>query len=290
VSLASFESLQFMTLLSDGAVTFVVAFLAAAVALNTGLIVCPFVRLGSWWSFSWTLVVGTWLAFRGVDLHLLQTVVVVFPGRNIPLDLGVRSALIDSFLLHLSFVEAFVDLHREIVHSFRRGRAFPASDFILNLLLQSSIELRRDRFVVPAGLDYQGLELGFVLRYWSALLDGLESAFRFHLFVAVSKRGLQFIKECRWSSHDNSCSCLQVVELGMLQEIFQVGKNPLVCGSAQVRGKKQELLAIGIELVRVQGEVRQALELERLDLVSLSGEFGQSVHSERSSSSVRTRR
>jgi hypothetical protein len=106
-----------MTLLSDGAVTFVVAFLATAVALNIGLVVCPSVRLWSWWSFSRTLVFGTWLALRSVDLHLLQTVVVVSLGRNVPLDLAVRSALVEtSFLLHLSFVDAFVDLHREIVH------------------------------------------------------------------------------------------------------------------------------------------------------------------------------
>jgi hypothetical protein len=70
------------------------------------------------------------------------------------LDLSVRSALVDSFLFYLSFVETFVDLHREIVHSFRRDRAFPASDLIFNLLLQSSIELCRNRFVVPASLNY----------------------------------------------------------------------------------------------------------------------------------------
>jgi hypothetical protein len=93
VSLASFESLQFITLLSDGAVTSVVAFLATAVALNIGLVVYPSVRLWSWWSFPRTLVVGTWLALRGVDLHLLQTVVVVLLGRNVLLDLVVRLAL-----------------------------------------------------------------------------------------------------------------------------------------------------------------------------------------------------
>jgi hypothetical protein len=143
-----------MTLLLGVAVACVVAFLAAFVALNTRLVFSPFVRLQSWWSFLRTLVVGTWLALRGVDLHLLQTVVVVSPGRNVLLDLSIRSALVDSFLLHLSFVETFVDLHCEIVHSFRRGRAFPTSDLVFDLLLQSSIELRCNRFVVLAGLDY----------------------------------------------------------------------------------------------------------------------------------------
>ena len=100
-------------------------------------------------------MVGTWLAFGGVDLHLLQTVVVVFLGRNVPLDLRVWSAVEETtFLFHLSFVDTFVDLHREIVHSFQRSRAFPASDLIFNLLLQSLIELCHNRFVVLAGLNY----------------------------------------------------------------------------------------------------------------------------------------
>ena len=144
-----------MTLLPGVTVAFVVAFLAAAVALNTGLVVRPFVRLRSWWSFLRTSLVGTWLAFGGVDLHLLQTVVIVSPGRDVPLDLGVWPALVETTLLfHLSFIDAFVDLHREIVHPFRRGGSFPTSDLVFDLLLQSSIELCRDGLVVPAGLDY----------------------------------------------------------------------------------------------------------------------------------------
>jgi hypothetical protein len=144
-----------MTLLPGLIVACVMACFAAFVALALRLIVCPSSRLRSLvLSFLRTFVVRTWLALRGVDLHLLQTVVVVFLGRNVPLDLSVRSALVDSFLLYLSFVETFVDLHREIVHSFRRYRAFPASDLIFDLLLQSSIELCRDRFVVPASLNY----------------------------------------------------------------------------------------------------------------------------------------
>jgi hypothetical protein len=63
-----------------------------------------------------------------------------------------------------------------------------------------------------------------------------------------------------------------------------VWKDPLVRGSAQVRGEKQEFLTVGVELFGVQGEVRQALELERLNLVSLPRELGWRVHSERSSS------
>jgi hypothetical protein len=80
-------------------------------------------------------VVGTWLALFSIDLHLLQTVVVISLGRNVPLDLSVRSALVDSFLLYLSFVETFVDLHYKIVHSFQRGGAFPVSNLVFNLLL-----------------------------------------------------------------------------------------------------------------------------------------------------------
>lgn len=58
-------SLQFMTLLPGVAFVFVVAFLATAVALDAGLVGCPFrLRLGSFvLSFLWTFV-GTWLALR----------------------------------------------------------------------------------------------------------------------------------------------------------------------------------------------------------------------------------
>ena len=88
-------------------------------------------------------MVGTWLAFGGVDLHLLQTVVVVFLGRNVPLDLRVWSAVEETtFLFHLSFVDTFVDLHREIVHILRRSGSISTSNLVLDLILQSSIELR----------------------------------------------------------------------------------------------------------------------------------------------------
>ena len=56
--------LQFMTLLPGVAFVLVVAFLATAVALNVGLVGCPFrFRLGSFVLVSFTrTLVGTWLA------------------------------------------------------------------------------------------------------------------------------------------------------------------------------------------------------------------------------------
>jgi len=280
-----------MTLLPGVAFPRVVAFLAAYVALNTGLVFRPFVRLRSFLlSFLWTFVVGTWLALGDIDLHLLQAVVVVSLGRDVPLDLRVWPALVDSSFLHLSFVDPFIDLHREIVHPFWRSRALPTNDLVFDLLFQSSIELCRDGFVVPAGLGYQSLELGLVLRHWSVLLDGLESAFCFHLSVSISERGLHFTEECRWPSQDDFGCLLQFVKLRVLQKIFQVWENSLVCGSAQVRSEKQEFFPVGVELIGVQGQICQALQLEGLDLVSLSGELGQSVYFKRfSSSDVRTR-
>jgi hypothetical protein len=82
-----------MTLLPGVAVAHVVAFLTAFVALNIRLVVYPFVRMQSCWSFLGTFVIRTWLTLRSVELHLLQPVVVVLPGRNVPLDLMVRLAL-----------------------------------------------------------------------------------------------------------------------------------------------------------------------------------------------------
>jgi hypothetical protein len=94
--------LQFITLLLGVAVARVIAFLTAFVALNTGLVFSPFVRLRSWWSFLGTLMVRTWLALRSVELHLLQSVVVVVPVGNVPFGFPVSPFLgITAFLLQL---------------------------------------------------------------------------------------------------------------------------------------------------------------------------------------------
>jgi hypothetical protein len=111
--------LQVMTLLPGIALVLVMAFHATAVALDFGLVGRPFrLRLGSFvLSFLRTFVVGTWLASRGVDLHLLQTVVVILPGRNVPLDLGVRLALeVTTLLFHLHLENAGVNLNSEVGH------------------------------------------------------------------------------------------------------------------------------------------------------------------------------
>lgn len=89
------------------------AFFAIAVVLNAGLIGYPFrFRLGSFiiLSLSWTFIIRTGLTLGRIDLHLLQTVVVISLGRNVPLDLSIRLTLeVATFLFYLSFVEALVD-------------------------------------------------------------------------------------------------------------------------------------------------------------------------------------
>lgn len=62
-----------------------------------------------------------------------------------------------------------------------------------------------------------------------------------------------------------------------------MGQNPFVSRAPQVRREEQQLLAVGVQLRLIELDVRQALQLERLDLVSLSRELGGSVHLERSS-------
>ena len=86
-----------MTLLPGFTFVLIVAFLAIAVALNVGLVGCPFcLRLGSFvvLSFPRTLVVGTRLAVGYVDLHLLQPIIVVVPVRNVSLSLPIRSTAV----------------------------------------------------------------------------------------------------------------------------------------------------------------------------------------------------
>jgi hypothetical protein len=71
-----------MTLLPGIVFVLVVAFLATAVALDAGLVGSPFrLRLRSFVRVvlrTFVVIVGTWFAFRSVELHPLQSVVVVF--------------------------------------------------------------------------------------------------------------------------------------------------------------------------------------------------------------------
>jgi hypothetical protein len=169
----------------------------------------------------------------------LQSVVVVVLGRDVPLDLGVSPALVNTFLFHLSFVDALIDLKRHLVHFLECRRAvFASRDLILDHVLQSSIEVRGDSMVVPVGLDYQCLEFGLVLRYRSALLDALEGALSLHLLASITKCGLQFTKECSGSSQDNLSCCLLVAGLWVLQVVLQMRQDPFVRGSPQVRSEE----------------------------------------------------
>jgi hypothetical protein len=94
-------SLQVITLLPGFAFVLIVAFLAIAVALNVGLVGCPFrFRLGS--LFLFVVIVGTRLAFGCIDLHLLQPVVVVLLFGDISFGFPVRSILsVTTFLFQL---------------------------------------------------------------------------------------------------------------------------------------------------------------------------------------------
>jgi hypothetical protein len=111
-----------------------------------------------------------------------------------------------TFLLYLSFVDTFIDLYRKIVYILRRSRSISASNLVFNLILKSSIELCRNSLVVLASLNYQSLKLGLVFRYWSTLLDRLESSFGFYLFVAIAERCLHFLKQLVLSSEDSTTS------------------------------------------------------------------------------------
>jgi hypothetical protein len=135
----------------------IMAFLAIAVALDIGLIGSPFrLRL---WSFVRvvlrTFVVRTWLAFSSIELHLLQSVVVIVLGRDVLLDLCVSPTLVYTLLFHLSFIDTLVDLKRNFVHFLEcRRTTIAPSDLILNHVLQSSIEVRGDGMIILISLNY----------------------------------------------------------------------------------------------------------------------------------------
>jgi hypothetical protein len=99
----------------------IVAFLATAVVLDVRLVGRLFrLRLESFiLSFTQTFVVRTYLASYSVDLYLLQTVVVVLLGRNVPLDLSVRLALeVTTLLFYLYFENTRVNLNSEVGYIF----------------------------------------------------------------------------------------------------------------------------------------------------------------------------
>jgi hypothetical protein len=70
-----------------------VAFLATAVALDAGLVCSPFrLRLRSFVRVvlrTLIVVIKTWFAFGGIELHPLQSIVVVFLYWNIALCLAI---------------------------------------------------------------------------------------------------------------------------------------------------------------------------------------------------------
>jgi hypothetical protein len=114
-------ALQVITLLPGVTFALVVAFLAIAVALDARLVGSPFrLRLRSFVRvvLRTLIVVGTGFALSGIDLYLLQAVIVVLLSRNVPLDLSVRLSLeVTSLLLYLYFENAGVNLDREISHA-----------------------------------------------------------------------------------------------------------------------------------------------------------------------------
>ena len=103
-----------MTLLPGVTFVLIIAFLATTVALNVGLVGCPFrFRLGSFVLF----VVGTRLAVSCINLYFLQLIIVVLLSRNVPLDLSIRLPLeVSTLLFQLHFENVGVNLNGEICH------------------------------------------------------------------------------------------------------------------------------------------------------------------------------
>jgi hypothetical protein len=109
-----------MTLLPGVVFAFVVAFLVTTVALDVRLIGRPFrLRLFLVLSVLRTLiVVRTGFALSGIELHLLQSIVIVVPGRDIPLNLSVSLTLeVITLLFHLHLENTGVNLDGEICYT-----------------------------------------------------------------------------------------------------------------------------------------------------------------------------
>jgi hypothetical protein len=112
-------ALQVITLLPGIAFALIVAFLAIAVALDAGLVGSPFrLRLRSFVRvvLRTFIVVGTWFAFGGIELHLLQSVVVVVLIRNVAFGLPVSSIIVSvtASLFQLQLKDPIVDLDSQL--------------------------------------------------------------------------------------------------------------------------------------------------------------------------------
>jgi hypothetical protein len=110
-----------MTLLLGVVFAFIVAFLVITIVLDIRLIGRPFcLRLFLVLSVLRTLViiVGTGFALGSIELYLLQSVVIVVPGRDIPLNLSVSLTLeVITLLFYLYLENAGVNLDSEVCYA-----------------------------------------------------------------------------------------------------------------------------------------------------------------------------
>jgi hypothetical protein len=213
-------------------------------------------------SFSRTLVVGTWLALRSVELHLLQSVVVISPGRNVPLDLRVRLTLeVTTLLFQLHFEDASVNLDREVCHALQSRRALVMhGDLRPDLVLQSSIELRGQRIVVPTDLGCEDRELCAVRSSRRPLSQHPEVAVGFQRVVSDIERFLDRCEETGVVRQEFDRSGVRPFTYRVIDEIFHVWLNPFKGFSSEVRQCKQQLSAlVAVELLRVHLLIQLAL-------------------------------
>ena len=128
------------------------------------------------------------LTISRIDLHLLQTIVVVPLFQDVSLRLRIsQSGAVVPFLLELSFLDSSVDTDSYVAYFSKCLRTIGAYDLILNIVFQSLVELSSEGFVVLLKLRSQDLELCFILSSRGALLNPLDSPLYFELFVTVSE-------------------------------------------------------------------------------------------------------
>lgn len=160
------------------------------------------------------------------------------------------------------------------------------------MILQTSVEVCRDRLIIPTGLNYQRLEIGLIFRDWSPLLDSLECPLGLHLLVSSSKQRLHFLEQFLLGGHNGPRSRLQFLPF-IVKVILQMRLDPFPRSSPHIGGDEQELLLMGVKLIHVQINVYLTLELELFHLVAPTVKLDRGVNLDRSffrSSDARSRR
>jgi hypothetical protein len=140
------------------------------------------------------------------------------------------------------------------------------------LLLESSIELRGQCFVVPIDLCSQNLEFCLVGCCRRSLSQLADVVFRLPGVVAIVEGFFHRIEKSSVVLEDRLGSSL-LLSRRVLEEVFEMQMDLVVCGASQVGDHVEDLLAVVGKLASSHLDSQHALYVEHLETVASSEEL-----------------